>query len=138
MNDLISAFHQQVEMMPFLQDIQAHMAVVFEKTRGPGMNVEFIEKYLQFFSGHIEDTYEYTKSQRRGDVAALAVCQFICRAYEGCLADKPSVYKEDRIGQSGNVRDGTPYERVCSAVEIRFKINLPWATRVKAVKTYTR
>lgn len=71
-------------------------------------------------------------------MSALAVCQFICRAYDTCLTEKPSVYKEDRIGQSGDVRDGTPYERVCSAVEERFKIKLPWTTRVKAVETYEK
>lgn len=133
-NDLLSSFRERVETAPFLNLVEFSVSTVFQEQ----WEIKDIERYLLVFAEHLEDTYATTQTQRGGDLTALAVCQFVCRAYERCLGENPHVYDYDRIGQSGDVSDGTPYERVCSAVEDRFKIPLPWTTRKKATETYHR
>lgn len=66
----------------------------------------------------------------------LLICQSICQIYHQSLGLKPACYDQDRIKESGDIEDGTPYERVCLAVSERYAIKLSWSSMKKATKTY--
>lgn len=133
-NAAVSRFLDKVKASPFLSDIEQHLIL----SRGFDADVELISKYFNLFSDFVGDTYAATQRTRRNDPTAMAVCQFICRAYEKCFGEKPGVYDGDRIGQSEDQAEGTPYERVCCAVARKFNMELPWATQKQATKTYQR
>jgi hypothetical protein len=134
---LITSFSEKVKDSPCLLDLETNVSTVFLDSRGCLVDLKLIEKYFHFFSEHIQDVYILSQKQRGASTSALAVCQFICRAYKRCFGEEPGSYNEDRIGQSGDEADGTPYERVCRAVAEKFQIELPWTTQKRATETYT-
>lgn len=129
-NELLGLFRERVETTPFLKHIDSFVSGVFQQTRGSEVNIGTIERYVHFFGEHVEDTYASSKLQRGGDITALAVCQFVCHAYERCFGERPGLNKDEETSN--------PYERVCDAVAERFKISLPRASQVMAVETYQR
>ncbi len=72
-NSLLASFRERIDANPFLELIEFSVSSAFQGSGG----FEDIERYLQVFAEHIEDTYATSQTQRGGDLTALAICQSV-------------------------------------------------------------
>lgn len=129
--------YQLCENSPMLQDAERWNAQMFLDSRGREIDIKTLCDYAYYLKGYVEDSYSITSSSAPNNRAEFMTCVIICKLYQKIFGSKPSVSNSDPYKETDDGYYGTPYERVCEAVQ-RNLINftLSYSTRKTACNQY--
>lgn len=100
------------------------------------ITLEQISDYFELIQIYVNMSQEVARKAGRKNGKQMAICHFICKAYEYYLGEKPTFSDADYINLAGSHDAGTPYEHVCKLIEEILPFEISWSTMRKASETY--
>lgn len=139
---LISRFQKDVEQLANCKErfesyktLESLVALERKSQNKSNITVEDILDYALSLHNHINGFIAHSSKPNKDNRLALMLCIFVAQIYQGVFKLKPASKTGNYVQQTGDIMDGSPYERICFLLAEFLEVEILWNTTRTALNS---
>lgn len=116
------------ERLPFLRAVEEMASTNYEAQFGYRTSLAKVSTYIHLYIIWVHCFYGVSSKSGPKNRQALFICYIVKVIYVGSFGELPTLSQGDAIQESGDISEGTLYERICYIMGREYNVEIKWST----------